>query len=193
VIIREYKSYKDYVEHQKRKLFQQFEKIKRRDETLLDFFLENFLILENIESLKKGNILCLGARLGTEVRAWKKLGYSSIGIDLNPGKNNSFVIPADFHYLPFKSKSFRYVYTNSLDHCLKLDLLNSEMNRVLVSGGKAIIELHKVTKEQVEPESKYFESFYWKNPKELISLFQNDFWKNYKIFETTFTYLVLYR
>ena len=46
-------------------------------------------------------MLCLGARLGTEVRALHNLGYFAIGIDLNPGVDNPYVLMGDFHKLVF--------------------------------------------------------------------------------------------
>ena len=61
-------------------------------------------------SMKKGivgcSVLCLGARLGGEVRAFTAMGALSIGIDLNPGPNNAYVLPGDFHHLQFAQSVF---------------------------------------------------------------------------------------
>lgn len=83
-------------------------------------------------------ILCLGARTGAEVRAAIRVGFTgSVGIDLHPiGRD---VLRADWHDLPFSAGSFPMVYTNSLDHCLYLDTLMSEIRRVLTPQGRLYV------------------------------------------------------
>ena len=49
-------------------------------------------------------VLCLAARIGTEVKAFLDLGCFAIGIDLNPGTDNRYVVHGDFHDLQFAPK-----------------------------------------------------------------------------------------
>ena len=51
----------------------------------------------------------VGARIGTEVKAFLDLGAVAIGIDLNPGENNRYVVYGDFHDLQFASGSIDVV------------------------------------------------------------------------------------
>ena len=69
-----------------------------------------------LASLRGKTVLCLGARLGGEVRAFKALGAVALGIDLNPGRSNMDVVAGDFHAIPFPDASFDYAYSNVLDH-----------------------------------------------------------------------------
>ena len=85
-------------------------------------------------------ILCLGARLGSEVEAFISFGHAAIGIDLNPGPNNPYVMAGDFHALQFADASFDCVYTNSLDHAFELDKIAAEVRRVLRPNGLFLLE-----------------------------------------------------
>ena len=80
-------------------------------------------------------VLCIGARLGGEVRAFKSLGALAVGVDLNPGPLNMDVVAGDMEDLPFPAKAFAFVYMNVLDHVARLDLLAAEVGRVLRPGG----------------------------------------------------------
>ena len=51
------------------------------------------------------SVLCLAARLGTEVRAFIDQGAFAVGIDLNPGRENRWVVVGDFHALQFADAS----------------------------------------------------------------------------------------
>lgn len=84
--------------------------------------------------LLRGPILCIGARSGAEVTAAIECGFKgSQGLDLHPvGKN---VRQGDWHSMPFADASFANVFSNSLDHCLSLDKLATEVRRVLVDDG----------------------------------------------------------
>jgi hypothetical protein len=57
-------------------------------------------------------VLCLAAR--NESEAWTDADFLAIGIDLNPGENNRFVVVGDFHALQFRDGVFDVVFTNSL-------------------------------------------------------------------------------
>lgn len=85
-------------------------------------------------------VLCLGARLGGEVRAFLEMGCFAIGIDLNPGEDNTLVLHGDFHHIQFAESSVDLVFTNCLDHVRELSLLLAEVNRVLKPDGIFHIE-----------------------------------------------------
>ena len=85
--------------------------------------------------LRDRTVLCLAARTGAEVRAFRERGASAVGIDLNPGPDNPWVIRGDFHALERPDASVDVVYMNSLDHAFDLDALLREIRRVLKSGG----------------------------------------------------------
>ena len=115
-------------------------------------------------------VLCLAARIGTEVKAFLDLGCRAIGIDLNPGPENEYVVQGDFHNLQFPPNSMDVVYTNSLDHAFDIDRIAAEVLRVLKPEGVLIIEAVKGRDQGVNPG--FFESFFWNNIEELIGLFE---------------------
>jgi SAM-dependent methyltransferase len=85
--------------------------------------------------LKPGAILCLGARTGAESIGAARAGFAgSVGIDLHPV--GPTVLQGDWHDLAFPAGAFQNVYSNSLDHCLYLDKLAAQVQRVLVKGGR---------------------------------------------------------
>ncbi|MEE9422238.1 MAG: methyltransferase domain-containing protein [Gammaproteobacteria bacterium] len=162
---RNYSSYNDYVEHQVDKL----DRIKHRlhetevaDETR---FRKDFTQCEALKNVR--SVLCLGARLGTEVKALRALGYFALGIDLNPGKDNPYVLAGDFHQLDFPENCVDAVYTNSLDHAYDLEKILTEVRRVLKPEGIFIAEMHKGYTEGFTPGN--YEAFHWQ--------FQEDFIK----------------
>jgi len=172
VRIRKYKDYAEYLSHQKSKLKRKgLKKFRNRSKLMCRIYFkplfESFLKV----MVRPCNVLCLGARLGDEVKTWRGLGCGAIGIDLNPGPKNSYVLKGDFHFIPFKGGSFDYIYTNSLDHCLMLEELSNEMFRVLKPSGKVFLDLHPAKEEQIE-KGNYWESLLWKDRKELISIFK---------------------
>eukprot|EP00966_Prymnesium_polylepis_P030097 699695-Prymnesium_polylepis.1 len=57
-------------------------------------------------------VLCIGARLGGEVRAFKSLGALAVGIDLNPGPDSLDVLVGDMEDVPFPARTFGLVYSN---------------------------------------------------------------------------------
>jgi SAM-dependent methyltransferase len=162
---RKYKSYKDYLHHQSRKLDTGIRKKVKK------FMPEHFS--KSVNSFEKrirkfkdqvddGKILCLGARLGAEVVAFRNLGFlDTIGIDINPGKNNKYVIKGDFHNMEFDDKSIDIIYCNCIDHCWDLGLLSKEMDRILRDSGKLVLEIDHLTKNKkrnrdwIERYSKY--------------------------------------
>ena len=88
-----------------------------------------------ITTWHRKTVLCLGARLGGEVRAFKELGAIALGIDLNPGEASMEVLAGDFHHIMFPDGSFDYLFSNVLDHVFSDDMLATEAHRVLAPGG----------------------------------------------------------
>ena len=68
----------------------------------------------DIPTRDNSSMLCLGARLGGEVRAFRRLGALALGVDLEPGLNNRHVLPGDVHALQFADGVFDYAFTNIL-------------------------------------------------------------------------------
>lgn len=130
---RSFESYDTYV-------YAQGAKARGRREFLLAHLPKNIANFRVIfdrarPKLKKGSILCLGARTGAESLAAVEAGFpGSVGIDLHPV--GPTVIQADWHALPFARGTFANAYCNSIDHCLYLDRFASEVQRVLVPDGR---------------------------------------------------------
>jgi SAM-dependent methyltransferase len=164
---RSYISYEAYLEHQKAKLEThdfgaydtEFRKVLRERLAALDL------------DWPGRSVLCLGARIGTEVKAFLDLGAVAIGIDLNPGDNNRYVVFGDFHDLQFASGSIDIVYTNSLDHAFDLERIAKEALRVLKADGLFILEAVHGRDQGINPG--FFESFFWKNIDDLVRQFEN--------------------
>lgn len=136
---RTYQTYEAYTEHQKAKL-----KVRRRHQS--DYDRKHAEALQKrISALPKkaggNNVLCLAARTGGECIAFINCGYFAIGIDLNPGDANRYVVVGDFHDLQYADNSVDIVFTNSLDHGFDLEKILSEVRRVLKDDGLFIAEL----------------------------------------------------
>ena len=136
---RKYDSYDEYVRHQASKLDEVSDRLEENEETLFNEFVERFRGCEPLKEAK--NVLCLAARVGTEVRAMHSLGYFAVGIDLNPGPDNSYVLPGDFHRLVFPDNSIDAMYTNSLDHVFDIEKVIVEVRRVLRPNGLFVTDL----------------------------------------------------
>lgn len=136
---RPYATYEEYAEHQKAKL-----RLKRNKQSDYDKLLASALADRlPVASQRQGgnNVLCLAARTGGECAAFVTLGYFPIGIDLNPGEANRYVVVGDFHNIQYADKSVDIVFTNSLDHAFDLDRIIKEVGRVLKDGGQFIAEI----------------------------------------------------
>ena len=92
-------------------------------------------------------MLCLAARRGAEVQAFHDAGAFAVGVDLESGRNNRWVLPGDFHHLVFPDRSADAVYCNSLDHALELPRLLAEIHRVLKPGGLLLVDAQHGTDE----------------------------------------------
>ena len=135
---RQYASYNDYLQHQGEKLEIAYDKIKKSDEAYEEVLFQRFQSQPYVFEQK--NVLCLGARLGGEVRAFKRLGALALGIDINPGHNNQDVLYGDIHHIAFPNEIFDYIYCNILDHILNLSEFCKEVSRVLRSNGILFME-----------------------------------------------------
>jgi SAM-dependent methyltransferase len=142
--VRGYRSYSEYVAHQASKLDLEGD-LTQHDESLRHGLRERLSIgpLARVH----GSILCLGARGGGEVRAFLDLGAFAVGIDVNPGVRNRYVLFGDFHTLQFPDASVDIVYTNALDHALDLRRVLGEVRRVLRPDGTLIVEAVRGSKE----------------------------------------------
>ena len=159
---RGYDSYEAYLEHQKAKL--ETHDFGRYDEEFRTALRERLGALE-IEWPGR-SVLCLAARIGTEVKAFLDLGAFAVGIDLNPGADNRYVVHGDFHDLQFAPGSIDVVYTNSLDHAFDIDRIAKEVLKVLKPDGLFMVEAVQGRDQGTNPG--FFESFFWKNIDELI-------------------------
>src|SRR5258708_7095565 len=81
---------------------------------------------------------------------------NAYGIDLNPGPDNPFVRPGDFHELPEADGTVDLVYSNSLDHVYDFDRFFGDHARALKPGGYVLYELS-----QVIDDGGAFESVSW--------------------------------
>ena len=125
--------------------------------------------LADLPEIQRGtSVLCLGARLGAECGAFTERGAFSVGVDLNPGEGNPFVVTGDFHDLQFAEASVDCVYTNSLDHVFDLKTVLSEINRVLKPGGLLIAEIVRGSREAGGRDPGQYESCWWENSEDLV-------------------------
>jgi SAM-dependent methyltransferase len=163
---RAYDSYEAYLEHQKAKL--ETHDFGKYDVEFRTALRERLATLDL--DWKGRTVLCLAARIGTEVKAFLDLGSFAIGIDLNPGEENRYVVHGDFHDLQYAPRSLDVVYTNSLDHAFDIERIAREILKVLKPSGLLIVEASRGRDDGVNPG--FFESFFWKNLEELIRVFE---------------------
>jgi SAM-dependent methyltransferase len=161
---RRYASYNEYVEHQASKLDKIAPRLREKEDEDFAEFRRRFATCAELTGAR--SVLCLGARLGTEVRALHDLGYFAIGIDLNPGERNPYVLPGDFHRIVFPSDSVDAVYTNALDHVFSLEELVGEVQRLLRTGGVFVADLELGSEEGFIPGE--YESAMWRDHERLI-------------------------
>ena len=143
--------------------------IKKQDQKLYDVLKDRLQKHSFIGTGK--NVLCLGARLGTEVKVFSDLGCFSVGIDLNPGKENSRVLFGDFHKTIFASGSVDVAYTNSLDHSIDPAMFVKEVKRILRIGGILVLETYELDDNIIGP----YEAISWKDINNCLKFFEKDF------------------
>jgi len=161
---RKYASYEAYVDHQVSKLDKVAHRLREKEDEDLAEFRRRFESCAALAGAR--SLLCLGARLGTEVRALHDLGYFAIGIDLNPGERNPYVLPGDFHGIVFPDSSVDAVYTNALDHVFSLEQVVGEVRRLLRPGGIFVTDLELGSAEGFVPGE--YESSMWRDHQALI-------------------------
>lgn len=165
-----YQSYAAYLAHQKKKLptldLSEFD-IQYRNR------LRQRLHEYDKEIVQPGKtVLCLAARIGTEVKAFLDCGCFAVGIDLNPGPENKYVLYGDFHSIQFPGQSVDIIFTNSLDHVLDFDVFISEIRRVVRPGGHIIMEIvHGTDEGNDAPAFGYYEATKWKRIDDVVNLF----------------------
>jgi SAM-dependent methyltransferase len=163
---RRYTSYDEYVVHQGAKLDKILDRLQETEPEDFAEFKHRFAACAPLAEAR--SVLCLGARLGTEVRALHALGYFAVGIDLNPGSGNAYVLPGDFHRIVFPGNSVDAIYTNALDHAFALERIVGEVRRLLRPGGLFIIDLIPGFREGFVPGE--FEAMSWSDSNALIRL-----------------------
>ncbi|KAH0672319.1 hypothetical protein KY290_024553 [Solanum tuberosum] len=85
-------------------------------------------------------VLCIGARMGQEVEALKRVGVSdSVGMDLVPYP--PLVVKGDFHNQPFDDEIFDLEFSNVFDHALFPEKFVSEIERTLKTGGVCVLHV----------------------------------------------------
>lgn len=164
---RHYDSYRAYIRHQKSKL-------PLKDLRTYDLAFRKALAqrLESHGLVAPGSsVLCLGARIGTEVKAFGDRGCFAVGIDLNPGKNNEYVVVGDFHDLRFPDASADVIFTNSLDHSLNIEQVLAEVRRVLKPDGLLIVEAATALETPG-----LFEAAHWSSINDLLELLHRHSW-----------------
>ncbi|KAK2972194.1 hypothetical protein RJ640_030739 [Escallonia rubra] len=84
--------------------------------------------------------LCIGARVGQEVEALKRVGVTdSVGIDLVPYP--PLVLQGDFHCQPFENNTFDFEFSNVFDHALYPNKFVDEIQRTLKPGGVCVLHV----------------------------------------------------
>ena len=118
--------------------------------------------------------VCLAARLGTEVKAFADHGAFAVGIDLNPGPNNEYVLPGDFHNLIFPDNSVDVIYCNSVDHAFDLGRLAAEIYRVIKPNGCVLLEIPLGSAESSRANTGKWEALEWDRSEDVIQCFAGD-------------------
>ena len=161
-----YPDYPTYLAHQKTKFGAlRWKTVEKHDRRLYAELSDRLNALPI--DFRGRSVLCLGARQGSEVRAFTSHGAFAVGIDLNPGPRNPHVLVGDFHQLQFADASVDFVYTNSLDHAFDLPRLIAEVRRVLKPDGRLIVEANLEGGEGA-PRGP-FESLVWAKTDELVA------------------------
>ena len=120
-----------FEDHQASKLEKMFGHIKNLDMKIELETIAHFSRKHNYHHFKGKSVLCVGARLGGEVRGFMQLGALAIGYDFNPGKRNAWVVYGKGAPMQFANQTFDYVFTNIIDHITNLTSYFAEVHRVL--------------------------------------------------------------
>lgn len=142
---RDYADYDEYLTHQKLKL-EEIVKIKGgfSNFDIFDYRIKFYIRFRRLASLlpAQADVLCCGARQGTEVDVLRDLGFRTArGIDLNPGPDNPLVQAGDMMKLGAPDNSLDLIYTNCVDHSFDLDAMIAEHARALKSNGYLLYDI----------------------------------------------------
>ncbi|KAL6969340.1 hypothetical protein U1Q18_029056 [Sarracenia purpurea var. burkii] len=139
-----YSSYESYIKRQLNKtLNPKLRKVwitrdwDRKIRVFADFFadLKRERLLFN-----HSKALCVGARVGQEVEALRRVGVSdSVGIDLVPYP--PLVLRGDFHHQPFDDETFDFEFSNVFDHALYPNKFVDEIERTMRPGGICVLHV----------------------------------------------------
>lgn len=165
---RKYLNYSDYLEHQRNKLGNIDFDIAKYDVEYRDI-LNRRLVPLGVDWKGKA-VVCLAARIGTEVKSFIDQGAFAVGIDLNPGKDNKYVVVGDFHALQYADASVDVVFSNSMDHAFDMDKILAQAHRVLKSDGILLLEMDKGRDKGKTPG--LYESFFWESLESMIELIE---------------------
>merc|ERR1712166_860795 len=140
--------YDSYVKKQVAKLNNpaHHDNIKRNDKAIIEAVLHRRFVKyqsSGVVDFKGKHTVCVGARLGGEVRAMRSLEAIAVGVDLNPGEKNPHVLLGDAHSIGFAPGSVEILYSNVLDHILNLDNFVEQVAGVLSGGGLFLVDLSK--------------------------------------------------
>ena len=160
-----YANYDAYLKEQKSKLDGGIPFLKDYDKVYRQQLRER---LEKLEIFNRGDsVLCLGARIGTEVKAFLDIGCFAVGVDLNPGKDNKYVVTGDFHKLPYADGSIDCLFCNSLDHVYRPQQFLTEAARILRRNGCFLLELEGPKDKDADKHA----SLHWDSYEDLANLF----------------------
>ena len=137
LMVRDYGSYRQYLNHQASKLEVEGD-LSGRNQRFREALFARLGQLHH--DCHGARVLCLGARNGSEVQAFLDAGAFAVGIDLNPGPRNRFVLAGDFHDIQFPDHSVDIVYSNTFDHALNLSVLLEQVRRILTRNGILMVE-----------------------------------------------------
>lgn len=138
---RTYDRYKDYQKHQVSKMQGGNLVVGKQYQTVYRKSLVKRLkiLIDHNRILPGQSVLCLGARDGTEVKAFLDNGFFAVGMDLMP-KSTALVLQADFQKLPYPANSLDIIFTNCLDHTHDIDKFLDEVQRVLKPMGAFVVD-----------------------------------------------------
>jgi len=160
---KKYGDYREYLEHQPKKarLSHVRKRLIRKRKGRVAWFQKQFSTLPKVS----GKVLCLGARFGEEVEAFRNLGYNAVGVDLE--EYPPFVIKDDMNKLScFAADSIEMIYSNAFDHCWEPAMFAKTIKRVLKNNGYVVIHTNLGNPGDYEVQVP-------DDPKEIIDLFKS--------------------
>jgi ubiquinone/menaquinone biosynthesis C-methylase UbiE len=180
--LRHYHDYEKYINFQSEKTKNQEKRSKwlneEWDSKILGFKNEFKKIAPIIN--KDSRVLCIGARTGQEVVAFREMGaINVIGIDLVP--NIPHVIECDAHSISYDENTFDIVYTNIINHSIDVEKMISEIERVLKVDGFLFLQC------QIGMESDQYDEVLLEHPVyDILPLFNRSFCVGCHPIETNF-------